>query len=278
MSEIPKRDLAPALHLAVGSLLILAFGAARMFGWFDFGGGTLTALMLFPALVSLAGQPRGQRAWLMAGFAAFLLVAVVGFGIPRLDALTSHNTGSELVTFLATVLGAGVAIGIVRERSGPVPEHSAANPRAWKPATQRGVLLGLIVGAAVFAASSVYWRGWAKSSPEIEAVAGLVVYLQAFAVGVLAAITTIYCRPWDFRSTVLSLFAGLGSAVLLATCTLGTMTLIRAFMPGREILQAMHDSLVISAALTIPMISLVAWILGQRPENFGVDGAFIAND
>lgn len=56
MSETPERDWVPFLHIAVGCLLMLALGIARMIAWFDLGGGASMALLLFPTLGFVGGH------------------------------------------------------------------------------------------------------------------------------------------------------------------------------------------------------------------------------
>ncbi|MCK5273279.1 MAG: hypothetical protein KAR37_01420 [Alphaproteobacteria bacterium] len=168
-----------------------------------------------------------------------------------------------LGAFAAMIIGA-VAIGIVRQQSGPGPEYSPTNPKAWKPITRWGILSGLALGAAVFAVALYFWSRWADAHPEIAVVGGFIVFLQAFLAGGMAALTAIWCRSSDRRSALLSALAALAVVGLLTASLLGGMALAPIFAPDRRILLVMKDVLLFSAALTIPAIYAVTWSLGRR--------------
>lgn len=265
MSETPERDWASVLHIAAGCLLVLAVGIARLFGWFDVGGGASMALVAFPMLIFLLGRPRGRRAWLLAGASAMLIVAMVGFGVPGIRAMAGERSGFAYLPAFATLLLGPFSVGIVREWSGPDPERSAGAPKEWKPVTARAVLTGLTLGLAVAAATFWFWWGWIGGQPEIEIVAGLVASFLAFGIGGVAAVTTIHCRPSDLRSGLLSILAGATAAALTVVGVLIGMTVIQALRPDWRILQAMSESIVFMAVILLPLTTAVGWILGRRP-------------
>jgi hypothetical protein len=266
MSEKPRRDLAPFLHLGAGLILFVGLNAARLFGLFDVGAMGNLILSLFTALIFIAGQPRGRRGWLIAVSAALLAVAAVGGIVPVLRWMADGETSFDPLGAFAAMVICSVAIGILREHSGPGPAHSPTNPKAWKPITRWGVLSGLVLGATVFAVALYFWSRWADAHPEIAVVGGFIVFLQAFLAGALAALTAIWCRPSDRRSALLSVLAGLAVAGLLTASLLGGMALAPIFEPDRRILLVMKDVLLFSAALTIPAIYAATWTLGRRPS------------
>ena len=179
--------------------------------------------------------------------------------------MADGKTSFDPLGALAAMIIATIAIGIVREQSGPGPEHSLTNAKAWKPVTRWGVLSGLALGAAVFAVALYFWNQWADAHLEIAVVGGFIVFLQAFLAGALAALTAIWCRPSDRRSALLSALAGLAVVGLLTASLLGGMALAPTFEPDRRILLVMKEVLLFSAALIIPAIYAVTWLLGRRP-------------
>lgn len=259
-----QRDLEPTLHVVTAMALILATGSAHLFGLFDVDGVGVMSL-LFPALLFLAGQPRGRQAWRIAGSAVFLILAVVAAGSPVLHELFGDTSGPNLVPNLAALVILGTAVGLVRTRSTPPPAHSPTNPDACKPLTGWAFIPGVALGLVVFAVALPLWRHWLENYPEIEVVAlAIAILLAGLACG-LAVVTAIGCRATDARQAVLGVLAGIAVAATTTICILGGTELSLFLVPERRILSAMVDVMIFSAALVAPMIYVANWGLGQRP-------------
>lgn len=264
-TKTPQQDRAPVLHLGAGVGLFLGLGVARLFGLYDFDAGGNMALLLFPTLVFVGGQPRGRRAWVTAILGALLVILAVGGGILALRWMAGGRSGMELLTVLAGLAVAGLAMPAVRAQSGPGPEYSPTNPKAWKPITRWGVLAGLVLGLAVFVVGLRLSIQWTHGYPELEALGFLNAVPNALMMGIVAAMTAIWCRPPDRRAVMFSILAGLGTAALAGASLMGGASLVMALAPERGIFEAMKAAVLLSAALLVPVAYAVTWKLGRRP-------------
>ncbi|MBE9552489.1 MAG: hypothetical protein IMF05_03395 [Proteobacteria bacterium] len=271
INETPQKDRAPFFHVGVGVGLFAGLGAVRSFGLYDFDAGGNTALLLFPALVFVGGQPRGRRAWVTAVLGALLVILAVGGGILALRWMEGGRSGLELLAVLAGLAVAGLAMPAVRAQSGPGPAHSPTNPKAWKPITRWGVLAGMALGLAVFVVGLRLSIQWTHGYPELESFGFFNAVPGALMMGIVAAMTTIWCRPADRRAVLLSVLAGLATAALAGGGLMGGASMVMALAPERGIFEAMKAALILSAALLIPVAYAVTWTLGRRPA--GVEGS-----
>ncbi len=260
-----NRDLAPVFHLAAGLALFVGLGGAQSFGLVDLDAAGGISLPLFMALVLVVGQPRGRRGWLAAAATVLLAGAVMGIGIPALRWLAGGETALELLVRLAAFAICFAGVVAVDAVSEPAPDGSPTNPKAWKPVTRWGVLLGLATGAAVFAAAFTLWSRWLGTDADIGTLGTVVAVLQALLAGFVAAWTVIWCRPSDRRSAVSSTLAGIAMAVLTEASILGGMAVVQSLVPDRDVFDAMMDAFVISPVLVLPAGYVVTWSLGRKP-------------